>query len=235
MAIKNQRVRLVCISDTHGMHERISGKLPEGDILIHAGDLLGHGTVEELVDVNDWLAQQPHPHKIVIAGNHDAAFQTTPEDARTALTSATYLEDSGIDILGLTFWGSPWTPRFMNWYFMLQPGEEAQCWDKIPDDVDVLITHGPPKRILDEVPDPFERYRITHVGCPVLLDAITRKVQPALNVFGHIHEAYGHRQRTQTLYVNASTCTARYRPDNPPMVVDMIRTDKGWRAELAEL
>ena len=64
-------MKLVCISDTHSMHRRIP-EIPEGDVLIHSGDCLGAGTLDNLEDLNDWLGTLPHRHKIIIAGNRGA-------------------------------------------------------------------------------------------------------------------------------------------------------------------
>jgi len=111
-------MKLVCISDTHSLHWRMPD-IPDGDVLIHAGDCLDQGTLENIEDLNNWLGTLPHRHKIVIAGNHDWAFQETPELARQALTNAIYLEDSGVETEVVRFWGSPWTPTFMDWAFML--------------------------------------------------------------------------------------------------------------------
>ena len=116
-------MKLACISDTHSLHRRIPD-IPDGDVLIHAGDCLGQGTLENIEVLNDWLGTLPHRYKIVIAGNHDWAFQETPELARQALTNAIYLEDSGVEIEGIRFWGSPWTPTFMDWAFMLERGQQ---------------------------------------------------------------------------------------------------------------
>ncbi|WP_227510304.1 metallophosphoesterase family protein [Marinobacter excellens] len=93
-------MKLVCISDTHSMHRRIP-EIPNGDVLVHAGDSLGQGTLENIEDLNDWLGTLPHRHKIVVAGNHDWAFQETLEWAQQALTNAIYLEDSGVEIEGV--------------------------------------------------------------------------------------------------------------------------------------
>ena len=87
-------------------------------------------------------------------------------------------------------------------------------WAKIPDDVDVLITHGPPANILDRT------YTGQYVGCPHLL-ARVQKIRPRLHVFGHIHEAYGQEEHDSTIFVNASTCNLRYKPSQPPIVVDL--------------
>ncbi|KPQ28552.1 MAG: putative phosphoesterase [Marinobacter excellens HL-55] len=134
-------MKLVCISDTHSMHRRIQ-VIPDGDVLVHAGDSLGQGTLDNIEELNDWLGTLPHRYKIVIAGNHDWAFQETPELAQQALTNAIHLEDSGIEIEGVRFWGSPWTPTFMDWAFMLDRGEPLQRkWQLIPDNVDVLVTY----------------------------------------------------------------------------------------------
>ena len=80
------------------------------------------------------------------------AFQESPALAREILSNALYLEDSGIEIDGVRFWGSPWTPNFMDWAFMLDRDELLyQKWKAIPEHTDVLITHGPPKGIGDLV------------------------------------------------------------------------------------
>ena len=209
-------MRIVCISDTHSMHEQMP-PIPEGDVLIHAGDSLGQGSLSNLLALNDWLATLPHPHKILIAGNHDWVFQNQPEEARAALTQAIYLEDSGVEINGFHFWGSPWTPIFMNWAFMLDAESLAQKWQLIPDTTDVLITHGPPHGLGDRVPD---QYRTLHVGDESLRSRVS-EIAPKLHVFGHIHEDYGHYALNSTRLINASTCNARYQPENLPLVVDL--------------
>lgn len=180
-------MRLVCISDTHSLHRRIPD-IPDGDVLIHAGDCLGAGTLENVEDLNDWLGTLPHRHKIVIAGNHDWVFQEAPALARDALTNAIYLEDSGVEIDGIRFWGSPWTPTFLDWAFMLDRGQALHDrWMQIPDDTDVLITHGPPKGIGDEA---LMGFRCQNVGCVDLLHRI-EQMRLKAHIFGHIHEGYG--------------------------------------------
>ena len=169
-------MRLVCISDTHSMHRQVS--VPDGDVLIHAGDCLGVGTLEELEDLDNWFSEQPHRHKILIAG-------------------------------------SPWTPIFFDWAFNLERGTAiAERWAQIPSDTDVLITHGPPAGILDQVNESLA------VGCGDLaweLERLTLK----LHIFGHIHESYGQQTLNDCRYINASTCTGQYKPLNPPIVVDI--------------
>jgi len=210
-------MRLVCIADTHGMH-RDMPPIPNGDVLIHAGDCLGAGSLDELEEFDQWLGSLPHRHKILIAGNHDWAFEETPEAARLMVRNAHYLEDSGIEIEGVRFWGSPWTPRFRDWAFNLTRGEPlAKRWAQIPEATDVLITHGPPWGILDEAGANFD---IQMVGCHDLLERLA-SLSVKAHVFGHIHECYGTRERDGIQFINASTCDERYRPTNRPIMVDL--------------
>ena len=137
------RVRIICISDTHGQQAGL--RVPDGDILIHAGDFMTYGNApREIIDFNTWLARQPHAHKIVIAGNHDRLFESHPMPARALITNATYLEDSGVEVEGLKFWGSPVQPSFNNWAFNVQRGAPIRRhWDKIPMGTDDMLVYEP--------------------------------------------------------------------------------------------
>ncbi|WP_224361015.1 metallophosphatase domain-containing protein [Hyalangium versicolor] len=187
---------LVAMADTHGYHDDLT--VPEGDILIHAGDLTRGGSLEEMAEVNAFLARLPHRHKIVVAGNHDWCFQETPAEARAVLTAATYLEDEAVIIEGLKFYGSPWQPWFLDWAFNLPRGPElARRWAKIPQDTDILITHGPPLGFGDRVAG--ER-----VGCEDLLTRV-QQVRPKLHLFGHIHEDGGVWTEGPTTFANVTS------------------------------
>jgi predicted phosphodiesterase len=206
------KLRLVIISDTHALHHRLS--LPPGDVLIHAGDLTKWGDPKDLVDFNSFLGGLPHPHKLVIAGNHDFCLERRPAASEALLTNCTYLRDSGAVIEGLRFYGSPWQPRFCDLAFNLDRGPAIKAkWNLIPPDTDVLITHGPPFGHRDKTV-----YGET-VGCRDLLDAVNR-IQPRLHIFGHIHEGYGSGVIGKTTFVNASTCDVSYHPVNPPIVIE---------------
>lgn len=209
--------RLVCVSDTHNCNEQIS--VPDGDILIHAGDATVRGTVKEITLFNDWFSSLPHKYKILIAGNHDWLFETDSRLARTLLDSSIYyLQDSVVEIENLKFYGSPWQPRFFDWAFNLNRGAElAEKWKMIPADTDVLITHGPPHGILDEVPRSFF---VENTGCEELRKRV-EIVNPKLHVFGHIHCGYGMTELFGTKFVNASVCDEQYQPTQPPIVVDL--------------
>jgi Icc-related predicted phosphoesterase len=212
--LATQGLRLVCMSDLHSLNYAF--QVPAGDVLIIAGDICGYGTLDELKVFDDFLSGLPHPHKLLVAGNHDWPFaRVDPSEAKLLVKNAIYLMDSGIEIEGIKFWGSPWQPEFYNWAFNLPRGPElARTWAKIPDDTDVLITHGPPYGVLDEI------YNGKRVGCQDLQDALER-VKPKVHVFGHIHEGYGVLERNGTTYVNASLCNQYYRMVNSPIVIDV--------------
>lgn len=187
---------IVAISDTHAHHEGLA--LPDGDILVHAGDCTRRGALEDLEAFNDWLGRLPHRHKIIIAGNHDFCFERTPDESRRLVTNAIYLQDEAIVIEGIKIWGSPWQPWFFDWAFNLYRGQPiAAKWALIPNDTQLLITHGPPAGILDRT------YSDYNVGCADLLERVLQ-IKPRLHVFGHIHEAAGQREIRETTFVNAS-------------------------------
>lgn len=214
-------MRIVCISDTHSKHEEID-HVPDGDMLIHAGDSLAFGSLFDLEDFDDWLGELPHRHKILIAGNHDTCFEDRSDKAQKLVTNAIYLEDSGIVIEGLKFWGSPWTPRFFDWAFNANRGPQLfEKWQRIPLDTDVLITHGPPKGILDTV---ITRDGEEQVGCNDLLRRLSELKNLKAHIFGHIHGGYGTEIQgidRQVRFVNASICTEQYEASNHPIVLDI--------------
>ncbi|KAI0147578.1 Metallo-dependent phosphatase [Xylariaceae sp. FL1272] len=185
-------ISVVCISDTHNSE----CPLPDGDILIHAGDLTHSGSLQELQAAINWLRQQPHPVKIAIAGNHDLLLDPM-KDGQNGGASASaarsridwgdvlYLQDSSATITcpngrRLNIYGSPKSRRHGNWAF--QYSREEDVWaHSVPDNTDILVTHGPPRAHLD----------LTNLGCNNLLRELWR-VHPSLHVFGHVHEGYGH-------------------------------------------
>jgi Icc-related predicted phosphoesterase len=204
-------IRIVLFADTHGRYQEIS--IPNGDILIFAGDISRYGLLSELDEFNSFLGPLPHRHKIMIAGNHDFCFEDFPEESRKRITNAIYLQDQAVSVMDMSFYGSPWQPLFMNWAFNLPPGKPLrEKWDLIPKDTDVLITHGPPYGYGD-LTMLGER-----TGDKELLRAIMR-IKPKLNLFGHIHEGYGQWKVGRTLLINASVCDDQYRPLNPPVEV----------------
>lgn len=193
-------IRIVCISDTHNL----CPTLPFGDVLIHAGDLSEWGSFDEVQAQITWLSQQPHQHKLVIAGNHDLLFdsefleshpqyQDPQNRTRRDLVfgTVTYLQDESITIsfperkTSLNVHGSPWTPRYGTSAF--QYDRHRDVWsNRVPEITDILITHGPPARFRNIKPS---------AGCAYLRDEVAR-VKPKLVVFGHIHHARGEQTIT---------------------------------------
>ena len=205
-------MRIVCISDTHSRQSQLS--VPDGDVLVHAGDFTTRGGRKEIEAFDAWLGTLPHAHKVVVAGNHDFAFERDPE-ARTWIRNAVYLQDEEVTLVGLRFYGSPWQPRFYDWVFNLDRGEPLRTvWEKIPTGLDVLITHGPPRGILDRTANGDD------AGCDDLLDRV-ELVRPRVHVFGHIHEGYGVVTRGATRFVNACSCDVDYHAVQAPIVVDL--------------
>lgn len=225
-------MRLVLISDTHGMHHELSKEnqltLPEGDVLVHAGDLTLTGSIHEAREAMTWLRAQhcKFQHIVFIAGDHDFIFESFPQLSLASTVSGSktilhYLQNSSIVIEGVKFWGSPVTPRFMDWAFMAERGPAiAKVWALIPEDVDVLITHGPPRQILDQA-DP--RHVSPFLGCADLLNRFLNipRIHPKIHVFGHIHGGYGHTQSNGTGFYNASVVNEAYQVANKPFVVDI--------------
>jgi len=177
--------KIVAISDTHGSHKELD--LPLGDVIVHCGDYSPTGSLEDILEVAKWLESLDYKHKICVSGNHDAEAEQRPRLTKDIFkdSGVAYLDNAEFVIDGVKFWGSPITPAFMNWHFMRDRGDNiAMIWKQIPNDTDVLITHGPPLNILDE------NHRHQHCGCWDLNDKI-RKVKPKVHLFGHIHESYG--------------------------------------------
>ena len=207
-------MKFVAISDTHNKHPL---HLPEGDVLIHAGDVTGKGTEAQVYHFLDWFSAQPHRYKVFIAGNHDFYFEkTNPEIiAKMIPDNVIYLNDSGVDIEGIKIWGSPIQPWFYDWAFNRKRGSEiCKHWDLIPNDTDVLMTHGPVYMRLDRTMNGF------NAGCMDLLTAI-RRVRPTFHICGHIHEAYGEMTEGLTTYINASVLNLQYELVNQPIVFEV--------------
>lgn len=207
-------MKFVFISDTHNLHRWL--KVPDGDVIIHAGDMTMGGKDYEVSDFANWYGSLPHKHKIAIAGNHDWLFQRKPSLAQGIFKNygIQYLQDEAITIEGLKIYGTPWQPWFCNWAFNLNRGNDIkERWDLIPDDLDVLVTHGPPFGIMDEIYG-------DKVGCEELAKAIAR-VRPRISVFGHIHSGYGYQVQDFTEYFNAAICNNDYKLTNEPFVIEL--------------
>ncbi|KAI8050272.1 Metallo-dependent phosphatase-like protein [Syncephalis plumigaleata] len=211
-------------------------------VTVHAGDLTYTGTKAQVINTVEWLASLPHPTKLIIAGNHDltfdienypqycSSFHRMPEDpiaVKRILTEAghgiLYLEDSAYKLDrehgGWSIYGSPWQPEFGGWAFNKPRGANLrEIWERIPENTDILITHGPPRGILDRV--------VTgeSCGCDDLL-ARVQTIRPLVHIFGHIHEGRGVHVNTDTVFINASTLDRQYQAEHSAIVFDLGRDE----------
>lgn len=232
-----QSVRLVIISDTHSQLDAVT--IPAGDILCHTGDITfcARGGRTALADFNEQLRSLPHQHKLVIAGNHDKRIeQLGAEQVRKVITAAHYLENSGVRLCGLDFWGCPYSPykrKSSNNAFQYNDEKQRAVMGRIPAEIDVLLTHG-------------------IKGSAHLRKALER-VRPSLHVHGHDHDEHGATVRLQkrggdaaaagaaaapaqrpapkqprgptrvrSIRVNAAICNRFYKPVQLPVVVDLM-------------
>lgn len=221
-------LQIHAISDTHNKHRHFT--LPGGDILIHSGDATGQGKLSETLAFLDWFADQDYSHLIFVPGNHDMIFEENASlmADECKKRNIILLNDSGYEAHGIKIWGSPVQPWFFDWAFnRRRTKEEADKfgggfikdhWDLIPEDTDILITHGPAWGILDFVPKPWGE--LENVGCKELLTKIYQ-TKVKLHIFGHIHYSAGHRYADGRTFVNAASLNESYQPTagNPKRIV----------------
>jgi Icc-related predicted phosphoesterase len=211
-------MKIVAISDSHERHQFV--KLPEGDVLVHSGDFTFRGEFNAVANFASWMSQQDFKHKVVIAGNHELTF-ADPQIRPIMINllkeaGCIYLEDSSVEIDGKLFYGSPWQPRFFDWAFNVDRGPQiAQKWAAIPENTNVLITHGPPHGILDDT------IRDGSQGCKDLAERIADLKNLKAHIFGHLHHGYGITNINETCFINASICTDNYIPSNKPISIEI--------------
>jgi Icc-related predicted phosphoesterase len=217
-------MRLIIISDTHGAHEQLT--LPEGDVLIHCGDMINQGSLLRFNHFAAWMRAQKFDHKLIIYGNHALGFSRDPKKSDAAETcrqfGLTLLEESDVVINGVKFWGSSATPYFYDWEFNYQRGEDiAKIWSKIPDDTNVLITHGPPYGVLDLVDDTYLQEDL-HQGCEELKKKVDALPNLKVHVFGHLHKQGGEKlEQNEKIFTNAAMVNDNYKIVREPIVIDI--------------
>jgi len=204
-------VRIALISDTHGFHDEIT--IPACDILIHSGDYSGYGDMRELIAFNQWLGTLDQCENIVVVdGNHDIFAYKSHSTARALLTNAIYLRDEMTTINGLKIWGSPWSRTYGNWAYMTEEAELLKKYNRIPENIDILVSHTPVYGILDHVPG------FGSAGSVALRDEVKDRIKPRLLVCGHLHDDGGKQKTVDgTIYVNAAICDEDYIPSRSPI------------------
>jgi Icc-related predicted phosphoesterase len=206
-------LKILGLSDTHNQHEYINP--PTCDVLIHCGDANLNGP-NQAAQFIEWYSKQKSRYKIFVAGNHDSYCEYYSNNFKQlcAENDIFYLQDSGITIRGVNFWGSPHCPRFGNWSFMHHKVGIKKYWELIPTDTNVLITHSPPHGILDEAPDIKIRDAFYNCGCKELIKRIEELPNLEHHFFGHIHEN-GYKSYTTLIsditYHNCSVLNGQYK------------------------
>tara|TARA_R110000803_G_scaffold129799_4_gene197070 strand:- start:126 stop:809 length:684 start_codon:yes stop_codon:yes gene_type:complete len=214
-------MKVHCISDTHNKHEEID--LPGGDLLIHSGDIMSSDNPSELLQFLMWFESQLYTTKLFIAGNHDHLLEQKPELIEKILKlfpSIIYLQDSEVTIDHIKFYGAPWIPTNRSGkafsYLRTDHAIADSHWAKIPDDTDVLITHGPAYNKLDKIMRPIRKDQTKlNLGCPELGERI-KDVNPQVHICGHIHSSQGILDVSEptTTYINAASLGEDYQYSN---------------------
>jgi Icc-related predicted phosphoesterase len=209
-------MKIVAISDLHGELPEI----PQGDLVLIGGDIcpVSNHSVEFQwnylgQNFNNWVNKIDAP-VVWIGGNHDFVLEQYPT-AHEDVENATYLQDHTIRLNDLKIHGSPWTPQFFDWAFMKNDDDLAENWTMIPDDVDILITHGPPHGCLDLT------QRGVNAGSKTLSNRLTELTNLKLHVFGHIHEAFGVFATKDCTYTNVAHVDRSYEPRKERTVIEL--------------
>ena len=199
-------------------------ELPAADLALITGDIFPVCN-HDLRFQEDWLHsefvpwafRQPVEEMIVVAGNHDFFAQT--DRGHDILSDSgmpfTYLRDESVEMLGLKIHGTPWTPTFFNWAFMADDDELRLKWDLIPDDTDILVSHGPRINTGDKVSSG------KCAGSVSMGYKMDNDLSLKLHVYSHIHEAYGVQVRGvdgSPKSCNVSHMDLNYNPVNQPIV-----------------
>lgn len=217
-------MRVVAFSDTHSYHRKIA--IPDGDILICAGDITFRGELSVIEDFCNWMKALPHKNKVCIFGNHSLGMEYGYKrpHALSMFKDAgiIYLENSETEIEGIKTYGSPITPFFNNWEFNRQRGKEiAREWEKIPDDTELLIVHTMPFGVLDKAPRGEGKY--SHEGCRDLLDRVGQLKKLKVFFGGHLHRDNNERPVVINgiTFCNVSILNNKYEVANDPVVIDI--------------
>jgi Icc-related predicted phosphoesterase len=232
--IHENKVRFVCISDTHEKLGEMLHMIPDGDVLIHAGDFTNYGDLAEVIKFNQEIGKLPHKYKIVVPGNHELGFEDGEEMTERQLaglsmlgvskpyemlTNCTYLVDREFDVYGLKIYGAPWHPMPGYSFYRSRGQAILHKWNNIPPKVDVLVTHTPPLGHGDY--NAWNKCDGVLAGCAELLNTVEFRVKPKYHVFGHIHDMHGATSNGYTTFVNAAICDHKLRVDHGPIIFDI--------------
>lgn len=210
-------MKIIATSDTHGELPEI----PECDLFLHAGDVCPiEGSHDEHVQQNwlkghfrPWLEQIPARDIVWIGGNHDFGCESGSFKHLVKNFPGHYLLEESVEVQGMTIFGMPWTPNLMNWAFYASDRAWGWLGENIPTDTDIVLLHSPPSGLMLDGGHP-------EWAAPYILTELTQRVQPAICVFGHIHEGYGEIKVRGTHYANVSYLDEFYDKENPNALVE---------------
>ena len=247
-SILMKEIKIASTSDIHG---NLDFKVPVVDILTISGDICpvhgSHNPTSQLHWVNNkfipWcyeLINSKNVNYIVfIAGNHDFVFQVMARGKNEAFNvqwpvGVHYLYQQHTEIEGVKFYGTPWTPTFGNWAFMQSEDVLNNYFASIPNDLDILLSHGPAHGLNDTI---MQRPEWSfgsdpHVGSKSLREHIKRAKCKWL-LSGHIHSAshyvekcfFGEKDTDYINCVNVSLVDETYTPTYSPFVFSIIKED----------
>jgi Icc-related predicted phosphoesterase len=199
-------MRILHISDTHGLHHDLKLNL-DVDVIVHSGDCSNYRDPArnqlEVYNFLEWYMTLP-AIKIFVAGNHDTSVERRmfkKEDF--AARGIIYLEHDEVIIQGFKFFGSPYTPTFGDWAFMKARDKIYKVWESMPEDINVLITHGPPKGVRD-LTENREGRELVQCG-DLSLSKWVFNNQPNAHLFGHVHNMKGIKNQGISLYDKCRT------------------------------
>lgn len=210
---------LTFISDTHNLHGSIpTSQLPGGDFLCHTGDFTGNGNITQCNQFFEWFeSQTQYVHRIFIAGNHEMLAEQRPNLFKSIIPSnCIYLNDSGIFLEDLYFYGTPVTANFCNWAFNKDTTKLNKHFAMIPDKTNVLLTHGGPLNSSLQVLRPG-----LDLGMEELSDRIIDLPNLKVSAFGHVHAGFGHEELNGVHFINSAICGENYRVANKPITIKL--------------
>lgn len=191
-------MRILHLSDTHGLHSQI-GRLPEADVIVHSGDFTHYGTEKECLDFLNWFIALPYKHKIFVVGNHDLCLYDA-DNIEDLPANIHFLQDRGVTVDGVRFYGT----GFMH-------------YRAIPPDTQVLVTHEPPLGILDRE----ESLGIGEYGNTEIRKQVAELPTLRLHLFGHSHNGYGLYQENGITFSNGALMAYDIRIEREPRMIEL--------------
>lgn len=210
-----KKIKICAFSDSHMRHEEL--KMPDADVLLIAGDVLGWGTDEELVKFDSWLGTLSYKKILYVPGNHDWELYYR----ECEMANAEILIDREFVFEGVKFYGTPWVTEFGDWAFQLPPKGLLERYGKIPVDTQVLIAHMPPRNVLDCVLRGGGA--MMNVGSVELTAFLPDLSALKLHIFGHLHDPVNKTsiEKFGVTYANVSVLNEQYKKHRDPMVFEI--------------